>query len=47
MVPHILKGNEFGGFSEKVNKSPKVEGFVIDGWRMVGGGFGSGHLEGS
>jgi len=35
MFPHILKGSEFGGLGEKVSRSPRVKGSVIDGWRRL------------
>jgi len=45
MLPHVLVESKFGSLGEEVSESPRVEGFVIDGGRRVGGGFGSGHLE--
>jgi len=45
MLPHVLDGSKPGGLGEEVSRSPRVEGFVIDVGRRVGGGFGSGHLE--
>jgi len=45
MLPHVLAGGKRGGLGEEVNRSPWVEGFVVNVGRRVGGGFGSGHLE--
>jgi len=39
--------HQFGSLNKEVSRSPMAEGFVIDGGRRVGSGFGSGHLEGS
>jgi len=45
MFPHVLAGGEHGGLDEEFIRSPRVQGFVVNIGRRVGGGFGSSHLE--
>jgi len=45
MVPHVFEGSKFGSLSEKVNGSPRIQGFVIDVGKRVRSGFCLGHLK--